>query len=191
MAVTERVRLDVSRRPIAVTVLGNDRLAITVCNTSSAAADRRLIESNGGLTIVMLPVGDYGTATTPGAKVLPEVGAPIDPALPPFAPATRVGLSRPHVDPLTGRRGVSFALENKVAEAFQAYAKAHPGEFAVVALDGIVMTVVPIAGQAANARFSFTGDYTEAEARLLAAILYKDPLRFPLEKVRDVEIPAP
>jgi preprotein translocase subunit SecD len=92
---------------------------------------------------------------------------------------------------VTGRRGVSFALENTASAAFQAFATAHPGEFVAVVLDGVVMAVLPITGQAAKARFSFTGDYTEAESRLLAGILNKDPLRFPLEKLRDVEVAAP
>lgn len=45
-------------------------------------------------------------------------------------------------------------------------------------------------GESLTGHFAFTGDYTEAETRVLVLSLYKDPLRFLLQKIRDVEVPA-
>jgi preprotein translocase subunit SecD len=92
---------------------------------------------------------------------------------------------------VTGRRGVSFRLNNKDGDAFEEYAKVHPGEYVAVVLDGVVLATLPIAEQVANGHFAFTGDYTEAETHVLVMSLYKGPLRFPLQKLRDVEVPAP
>jgi preprotein translocase subunit SecD len=86
---------------------------------------------------------------------------------------------------------VALRLNNKAGAAFQEYAKTHAGEYVAIVLDGVVMATLPIEEQVAKGHFAFTGDYTEAESRLLAQSLYKDPLGFPLLKVRDIEVPAP
>ena len=190
IAVSLRYRLDISNRPVKVDQVGTDRLVVTVCGTTRPEADRRLISSAGALTVVPLPATDYGTSTTPGARALPTEGDQIDPALRPIAPASGVGLSTAHVDPTTGRRGLALFPGNPTADAFRAYATTHPGEFVAVALDGIVLAVLPIEGTTATAHFVFTGDYTEAETHLLTSYLSRDPIAFQLRATRDVEVPS-
>ena len=97
----------------------------------------------GALTVVPLPAADYGTTTAPGGTALPAVGAPIDPALRPVAPAARLGLATNHVDPTTGRRGIAFKLANEETDAFLVYAAAHKyGEYVAVVLDGVVLATL-------------------------------------------------
>jgi hypothetical protein len=189
ISVTMRDRLDVYTRPVTVTIVGSDRIVITVC-TTRADEDRLLILANGGVTAVMLPPNVYGSTTIQGTKPLPAVGSPVDPALPLTVPVARAGLARSHVDPLTGRRGVSFVLGNKERETFAKAVEGHRGEYVAVVMDGIVMATVAVDDEVAKAHFAFTGDYTEAEAHRLASFLNKDPVGFPLRVVRDVERPA-
>jgi hypothetical protein len=190
IGVTLRYRLEVYTRPVKVEVVGSDRIVVTICNTTRAQEDRRSIVAKGALTVVPLPAADYGTTTRPGTKPLPAVGGPIDPALTPIAAAARVGLSKTHVDPTTGRRGVAFLLGNLAAETFRAHAAAHRGEYVAIVLDDIVLATLPIDEQVAQGHFAFTGDYTEAETRNLAQRFYRDPVPFELRPIRDVEVPS-
>jgi len=190
IGVTLRYRLAVPTRPVKVDTVGQDTVDVVICGTTLPDFDRRLMTAPGALTVVPLPVADYGTATSPGGRPLPAVGGTIDPALTPVAPAAGLGLTRAHVDPTTGRRGLAFALGNKGSDLFRTFAAGHPGEFVAIVLDGIVLATLPIEGATANGDFVFTGDYTEAETRLLASWLYRDPLPFELRPVSDVEIPT-
>lgn len=190
ISVAIRTRLDVSNRPVKVDTIAPDRMVVTVCSTTRPGADRTTIEANGALTIVPLPASDFGSTKTPVRKALPAIGARIDPALRAIAAAAGVGLASVYIDPRTGRRGVSFAIDNRSKDIFVPYAKAHPGEFVAVVLDGIVMAIEPIEKAVLNARFAFTGDYTEAETHLMVMSLYRDPLGFPLERLRDDEVPS-
>jgi hypothetical protein len=190
IGVALRTRLDVSARPVKVDIVGVNQAIVTVCRTTNPDADHRLIESSGALTVVPLPKDRYGTATDPGPVALPAVGSQIDPALRPIAPASGVGLTTPHVDPTTGQRGLAFLLSNPANEAFRAYAAKHPDEFVSVVMDGTVLANVPIDARTARGHFVFTGDYTEAESRLLASYLYRDPILFELRPIEDVQIPA-
>jgi hypothetical protein len=188
MTVTLRVRLNVSNRRIRVDVAEPDRIVVTICHTTNPDADRHLVEQRGALTVVPLPATEYGTTIRPGPRPLPTVGATIDQALEPVAPAARVGLSRTHVDPTNGRRGVTFAVGNDASTKVRTYAAGHRDEYIALVLDGVVLAVLPIDDNVAKGHFAFTGDYTEAEARLLAGMLYRDPLPFELEKTADVEV---
>jgi hypothetical protein len=190
IGVALRTRLDVSARPIKVDVIGVNKLVVTVCSTTTPGADRRLITSAGALTVVPLPKDRYGTAIAPGPTALPAVGSPIDPALTPIAPPKGLGLTRAHVDPTTGQRGLALRLDNKASDAFAAYAANHRGEFVAVVLDGAVLATLPIDDRVTRGHFVFTGDYTEAESRLLASWLYRDPILFVLRPIEDVELPA-
>ncbi len=71
-----------------------------------------------------------------------------------------------------------------------AYAAAHLDEFVAVVLDGTVVATIPIDARTAKGNFVFTGDYTEAETRLLASYLYRDPILYELQPIEDVEIPT-
>jgi hypothetical protein len=190
IGVALRTRLDVTARPVKVDIVGLNNVVVTVCGTTTPEADRRLITSAGALTVVPLPKDRFGTATARGPTALPAVGSPIDPALPPIAPPTGLGLTRAHVDPTTGRRGLALLLGNKATETFRAYAANHRGEFVAVVLDGTVLATLPIDDRVASGHFVFTGDYTEAESRLLASYLYRDPILFELRPIEDVELPS-
>jgi hypothetical protein len=190
IGVALRTRLDVSARPVKVDIVGVNKVVVTVCGTRTPDADRRLITSAGALTVVPLPKDRYGTATDPGPTALPAVGSPIDPRLTPIAPPSGLGSTRAHVDPATGRRGLALLLGNKATETFRAYAAKHPDEFVAVVLDGTVLATIPIDARAARGHFVFTGDYTEAESRLLASYLYRDPILFELRPIEDVELPS-
>jgi SecD-like export protein len=190
IAHTLRVRLDVSNRPLTVTIARRHWIRVTVCNTTQAAADRAWIVARGALTVVPLPVRDYGSTSRRGARSLPKVGASIDSNLQPIAPAARVSPARMHVDPTTGRRGISFMLGNEAAATFRDYATTHKGEYVAIVYDGIVLATMPIAGQALEGKFAFTGDYTEAEARRFAASLYNEPLPVDIKLALEVTFPA-
>ena len=189
IGVALRTRLDISNRPIKVEVVGV-KVVVTVCGTTDPDADRRLITSSGALTVVSLPKDRYGTATQPGPTALPAVGSPIDPTLAPIAPPARLGQTTAHVDPTTGRRGLAFRLNNEASKTLMDYAAGHPDEFVAVVLDGTVLATVPIDARTAKGNFVFTGDYTEAETRLLASYLYRDPILYELQPIEDVEIPT-
>jgi preprotein translocase subunit SecD len=189
IGVALRTRLDISARPIKVDVVGA-QVVVTVCGTTDPDADRRLITSSGALTVVPLPRDRYGTATQPGPTALPAIGTPLDPTLKPITPPARLGQTTAHVDPVTGQRGLAFRLGNQESETFTAFAAKHPEEFVAVVLDGTVVATIPIDARAAKGNFVFTGDYTEAESRLLASYLYRDPIRFELQPIEDVELPA-
>jgi hypothetical protein len=190
IGVALRTRLDVSQRPVKVDIVGVNKVVVTVCGTTKPDADRRLITSAGALTVVPLPKERYGTATDPGPTALPAVGGPIDPTLSPVAPPSGLGLTKAHVDPTTGRRGLALRLGNKASDAVAAYAATHRGEFVAVVLDGTVLATMPVDDKVTRGHFVFTGDYTEAESRLLASWLYRDPILFELRPIEDVELPA-
>jgi hypothetical protein len=190
IGVALRTRLDISNRSVRVDTVGVNQVIVTVCGTRSPDADRRLITSAGALTVVPLPKDRYGIAGAPGPTALPAVGSPIDPALRPIAPPTGLGLTRAHVDPTTGQRGLALRLGNQATDAFTAYAAKHLDEFVVIVLDGTVLATIPIDARTARGHFVFTGDYTEAESRLLASYLYRDPILFELQPIEDVELPA-
>ncbi len=190
MAVTLRTRLDVGERAVSVQYQLPDRIEVVVCNTTEPGSDRSLVAAPGRLEIVPLPRQQYGAAGSPGPRTLPRPGDSIDPGLPAVAPAARVGLASPHVDPKTGLWGVAFRLGNAADEAFRTYAKAHPGEYVAVVLDGKVLATLELSGPVADGAIAFTGDYTASEARRFASWLYRDPLPFPLEAETLVEIPA-
>jgi hypothetical protein len=190
IGVALRTRLDVSARPVKVDIVGVNQAIVTVCGTTNPDADRRLIEGSGALTVVPLPKDQYGTATDSGPVALPAVGSLIDPALPPIAPASGLSLTTAHVDPKTGERGLAFRLNNPATETFMAFAAKHLDEFVAVVMDGTVLATMPIDARTARGHFVFTGDYTEAESRLLASYLYRDPIMFDLRPIEDVQIPA-
>jgi preprotein translocase subunit SecD len=185
-----RVRLDIATRPVRVEVERRYRILVTVCHTTTPEDDRRLLQVGGAVTIVPLPRAQYGSRTSPGPAALPGVGEPVDPALRPLTPAVRLGISRAHVDPGNGRRGVAFRLANEPESVYRAFASGHLGEFVAIVLDGLVMAVLPIEGPTADGVFAFTGDYSEAEARHLAEILQVDPMQASLREIRHVEIPS-
>jgi hypothetical protein len=190
IGVALRTRLDVSRRPIKVDTNGANTVVVTICGSTAPDADRRLVTSHGDLNVVPLPRQQYGTVTAPGLSSLPSVGSQIDPALDPIAPPKGAGLTTAHVDPETGKRGLAFMLNNQASDAFRTYASAHRGEFVAIVLDGIVLATLPIDELTSRAHFVFTGDYTEAETRLMASYLYRDPILFDLRPIEDVEIPS-
>jgi preprotein translocase subunit SecD len=190
IGVALRTRLDVSARPVKVDIRGLNQVIVTVCGTTNPDADRRLITSGGAMTVVPLPGDRYGTTTDPGPEPLPAVGSPLDPALEPIAPPSGLSLTTPHVDPTTGQRGLAVRLSNQATEAFVAYAAKHPDEFVAIVLDGTVLATIPIDARTAKGHFVFTGDYTEAESRLLASYLYRDPIPFELQPIEDVQLPA-
>ena len=190
IGVSLRQRLDISSRPIKVDTVGVDQVIVTICGTTRPDADRQMIDSSGALTIVALPKDRFGTASAPGPEPLPEIGTKIDPALTVVTPSGRAGLTRAHVDPVTGQRGLAIALSNPATDAFLPYAAAHHGEFVAVVLDDTVLATLPIDERTAKGHFVFTGDYTEAESRLLAQSLYAEPIPYELRPIEDVEIPA-
>ena len=190
IGVAIRVRLDISRRPVKVDTLEPDRVGVTICGSTDPDADRRLILAHGGLTVVPLPPGTYGTAASPGGTALPAAGTQIDPSLPPIAPPSRAGMTTVHVDPLTGRRGLAIHLSNEATDAFLAFASSHQGDYVALVLDGAILGTMPIDGRTRNGNFVFTGDYTEAETRLMASYLYQDPIRFDLQPTADIEVPS-
>ncbi len=190
IGVATRYRLDISRRPVKVDTLEPDRLGVTICGSTDPDADRRLIVAHGALTVVPLPPSTYGTAASPGGIALPAAGTQIDPSLQPIAPPSGAGLTTAHVDPVTGRRGLAIHLANPATDAFLAFAKDHPGEYAALVLDGTILSTFPIDAQTRNGNFVFTGDYTEAETHLMASYLYQDPIRFDLQQTADIELPS-
>ena len=190
IGVALRTRLDISARPIRVDTVGIDKVVVKVCGTTTPDADRRLITSGGALTAVPLPKDRFGTTAQPGPTALPAVGSQIDPTLQPIAPASGLGLTTAHVDPETGRRGLALHLSNQATDAMSAYAATHRNEFIAVVLDGTVLATMPIDDRVAKGNFVFTGDYTEAETRLMASYLYRDPILFQLQPIEDVELPA-
>jgi hypothetical protein len=190
VGVTLRRRLGSGARPARVVVGQPDKIVVTICGTTDPEADRRLIIAKGGVTVVPLPAPEYGTMAKPGSKALPAAGDVIDPGLAPIGPAARIGLGSPHVDPTTGRRGLAFRLENRSEALFVAFAKDHPLEYVALVLDDTVLATLPIVDRVANGVFVFTGDFTEAEARLLVGGLYADPLPFSLRLVEELEVPA-
>jgi preprotein translocase subunit SecD len=121
---------------------------------------------------------------------LPAVGSSLDARLQAIAPAGRMGLAGMHVDPGTGRRGISFMLGNEAGATFRDYATAHKGDYVAIVYDGIVLATLPITGPVLEGKFAFTGDYTEAEARRFAASLYQEPLPFDLKLATEITFPA-
>ena len=188
IGVAIRTRLDISNRPVKVDTLEPDRIGITICGSSDPDADRRLIVAHDALTVVPLPPSVYGTVASPGGTALPAAGTQIDPALPPVAPPSGAGLTTPHVDPVTGRRGLAIHLANQATDAFVAFAADHQGEFAALVLDGTTLAAFPIDDRTRIGNFVFTGDYTEAETRLMASYLYRDPILFDLQPTADIQV---
>ena len=68
--------------------------------------------------------------------------------------------------------------------------RAHQGDYVALVLDGAILGTMPIDGRTRNGNFVFTGDYTEAETRLMASYLYQDPIRFDLQPTADIEVPS-
>lgn len=189
MGVTMRVRLDVAQRQVTVDEQSGGRLIVTSCFTTEPDRDRALTSEVGALTVVPLPADRYGTDASPGRDPLPAAGDPIDPSLPPIAPADRVDAAV-HVDPTTGQRGVAFRLAYQASEVYRPWAKAHAGEWIAIVFDGKVLGVQAVRDRVADGMFAFTGDYTTAETERLRDLLQRPPLSSPLRIVEDVEIPA-
>ena len=190
MAVTLRRRLGVSTRQMAVDIVAPATLVVTLCGTTTAEGDRVASAANGALGIVPLPFVDYGSTEKSGPHALPLPGSEIDPALRSITDPGRAAQTEYHVDPRTGERGVAFVLQNDDAGIWRAYAALHDGEYVAIVLDDTILATLPIDARVAKGTFVFTGDYTEAEARLLAERLYTDPLPFPHRLVSDIEAPA-
>jgi hypothetical protein len=189
MGVTLRVRLDVYDRQVDVETLPDGRIVATICFTTEPEEDQRLAQMTGALTVVPLPPGPYGTAAHSGPTALPAPGERIDPSLEPIAPAGEAHTVS-HVDPVTGRRGVAFRLDNKAGDVYREWAKAHADEYVALVFDGVVLGTQAVRDQVADGSFAFTGDYTRAEAERLRDQLRQPPLAYPLVLVDAIEVPV-
>ena len=191
IGVAIRVRLDISRRPVKVDTLEPDRVGVTICGSTDPDADRRLILAHGALTVVPLPPGTYGTAASPGGTALPAAGHPDRPV----AAADRAAVASGHHDgPCGSAHRASWARDPPVQRGDRRVPGVRlepPGRVRRRSSStGPSWPTIPIDGRTRNGNFVFTGDYTEAETRLMASYLYQDPIRFDLQPTADIEVPS-
>jgi preprotein translocase subunit SecD len=162
---------------IAIGTEGEDRLVVDLPAGIDTDALRKLIGQRG--EVAFIPLGDTQMRT----------GDVVDEALHPrlFGHEGVAGASV-GTNGQTNQRVVTFQLTPAAATQFDAYTKAHIGQYFAIVLDGKVISAPTIqseipGGQVEISQSSAIGGFPLDEANELAAILRTGPLPAPLVEV--------
>jgi preprotein translocase subunit SecD len=162
---------------IAIGTEGEDRLVVDLPAGIDTDALRKLIGQRG--EVAFIPLGDTQMST----------GDVVDEALHPrlFGHEGVAGASI-GTNGQTNQRVVTFQLTPAAATQFDAYTKAHIGQYFAIVLDGKVISAPTIqseipGGQVEISQSSAIGGFPLDEANELAAILRTGPLPAPLVEV--------
>ena len=176
---------------VSVTVLPPDEVRIDVSQPSASFSEQATaIARTGSVAIVPLPVGTYGTVDHPGPVAIPTNGQAIDLSL-------VVLLGNGDFDPSgsrvilgpTDQWVVDFSLTESATAKFSSYTSGHVGEYFAIVLDGKVLSVPYIQSPITGGQGEISGQFTEASAKELAALLASGQLPLAL-KVVSLDLPT-
>jgi len=94
-----------------------------------------------------------------------------------------------YLEPMSNTWGVSFGLNPQSAAQFGTFTESHIGKPLAIVLDGVILSVPTVQGRI-DGQGVISGNFTESEARTLAAQLSAAPLPAPLT-LQSVDAIAP
>jgi preprotein translocase subunit SecD len=154
---------------------------------ADTAEVRTLIGQTGHLEFVPLPPETYGAFGSPGQKMLPTTGDPIDPSLPAQFTGADLDPSQVQARDRTATAGwfVSFGLKEPAASAFEAWSAQHVNDFFAIVLDGKVLSVPYVQSTIVGGKGEIAGAFTAQSAAELATVLQSGWLPYPLSEVTE------
>lgn len=152
------------------------------------SADQLLsrLASTGHLEFVLLPPDAYGTSQAGGTKPVPAQGDPIDPTLPAQFTGDQLdpgGISAAQDPQNLGYWLVDFAWAGAAGDQFAIWTGAHVNDYMAIVLDGSVLSVPYIFSEVTGGKGQISGNFSQADAQAVAAILKSGALPAPLRQV--------
>jgi preprotein translocase subunit SecD len=172
-------RLDSAGIEGTVEKLPPDRVSVGVVRFADARAVSGRLTATGKLSFVLLPKATYGDATAAGDTPIPADGAQVDPSLPAQFTGADLDVSKIYAaaDPNNpGYWVIHFAFTGDAGTRFAIWSGQHVNEYFAIVLDGTVMSVPYIMTAITGGEGEITGQFTEAEAESLAAVLHSGQL---------------
>jgi preprotein translocase subunit SecD len=200
--VESRVNSTGVSEPIIETV-GSNEILVQVPGAASKDEIANLVGQAGDLEFVLLPKADYGTgaitlsgtSAVAGSKTVPADGTLIDPAL--LATAEFHGrdldLSKIQAEVVPNSPTswqIAFGFNSNVASSFATWTGDHAGEYMSIVLDGKIVSSPVIQGSLTGGSGVITGNFDQASAKNLAAILQYGALPYPLQELSSTDVPA-
>jgi preprotein translocase subunit SecD len=163
-----------------------DMVSMQVTGVSDLSEFASRIGAVGMLEFVLLPRQTYGDVTTAGPQQVPADGSLMDPSMPAQFSGRDLDLGSisSAQDPVQPSYWVvNFKFAGQHATDFAAWTAQHVNEYFAIVVDGVVKSVPYIKSAISGGAGEISGDFTEAQARDLAAILGAGALPFPLMPV--------
>lgn len=186
-------RLDKAGIEGTVEKLPPDRVSVGVVKSADVRAVSHGLTATGKLSFVLLPREIYGDATAAGDTPIPADGAQIDPSLPAQFTGADLDVSKIYaaVDPNNpGNWAIHFAFAGDAGTRFATWSGQHVNEYFAIVVDGTVMSVPYIMTAITGGEGEITGQFTEAEAKSLAAVLHSGQLPLPLREISVTTAPS-
>lgn len=185
-------------QPILVSASGETRILIEARGEANSSRLRSLIGPTGQLTFNLVreaAPGDVEAGRIPAGAFLATsyaeggAGAALVERQPRFTGERIVGAS-PARDPVTGRRVLGFQLDDEGARLLCRVTHEHVGAKLAVLIDDRVVAAPTIEGPVCGGAGRIAGEFSEAEAARLAALLRAGALPTPLILVEEGLRPA-
>ena len=176
----------------SVTSEAPDAVLVKVPSSVDLPWVQKILGNSGQIDFVLLPPAEYGTADAAGTKPVPARGVSIDPALP--AQFSGVDLNVSKIEAVAdamspGSWTIKFGFSDAKAREFEAWSGAHVNDYFAIVVDGKIQSVPYIQSAVAGGSGEISGNYTEAAAKELAAVLRAGQLPYPLALVA-VSVPS-
>lgn len=186
-------RLDSMGIDAAVEKTPPDQVTVKIYGTADLAKLSTDLAVTGRIEFILMPKATYGDIMNPGVTPLPDKGSAIDPALPAqFTGADLDGSgTSAAADPSnTGYWMVNFRFDASHADQFATWSGQHINEYFAIAADRIVLTIPYIKSAVTGGEGNISGQFTEAQAKSLAAVIKSGALPVPLTVVSVAGPPA-
>jgi preprotein translocase subunit SecD len=188
-----RSRLNSAGIDGTVEKLPPDQVSVGVVKAADLTVLSGRLVAPGKLEFILLPKAQYGDATAAGDTPIPAEGSQIDLSLPAQFTGADLDASKIHAatDPTSpGNWLVHFAFTGDAGTRLATWSGQHVNEYFAIALDRTAVSVPYIMTAITGGEGVITGQFTEAEAKNLAAVLQSGQLPLPLREISRTVAPS-
>ena len=181
-----KARLDAEGIDAGVETQLPDQVVVHVYGAADLTSIATDIGATGRIEFILMPKETYGTNGTPGSQELPADGSPIDASLPAQFTGNDLDQNATSAAPdinSQGRWKINFAFNAAKADQFATWTGQHINEFFAISLDRRALSIPYIMSQITGGAGEISGQFTEPEAKHLAAVLKFGALPYRLQVV--------
>jgi preprotein translocase subunit SecD len=163
-----------------------NQVVIRVYGGADAMSLADSVGATGLVEFILMPKATYGTVDYPDGEAIPADGSAIDPTLPAQFTGGDLDMNGTNAaadDFNDGYWKVNFAFSEAKASQFSTWTGQHINEYFAIAVDRVAASVPYIKSQISQGAGEISGQFTEAQARHLVAVMKSGALPYPLQVI--------